>query len=369
MEKLTNVFKIEYTKGDTYALAVKLNNITEELRYAFFTVKDNPDEAPLIQKTLNNGIAKIDDRTYKNEKTFKLQLQPADTINLEAQHQYLYDIQVTIGNVVKTVLHGVFVLRNTVTGTAEEITQAVEVKVDDEVKTEMLKTVSTTNAIEQELDPVASAKIGDLTPNETVVQEVNKVANKVSLTNSKLNNILNGTTQILSATTVQYASEVNSVKTAEMVKKAQNADYAEVARSVNSVNYADEATNITYASADTSKGTIEERINNIIKTIKEKTTFTYDTDSTFNHDIDMPEYEYSQDFTLSHNKSNKFTYELVSAQVVENGAFLDSAIFTTRVLNGTTYKVNVQKPLSQQNFKLAGKTVKIRGTFRLIIPV
>ena len=50
MQKLTNEFKIEFTKGDTYALAIKFKNITEDLRLAYFSVKDNPDDAPLIQK-------------------------------------------------------------------------------------------------------------------------------------------------------------------------------------------------------------------------------------------------------------------------------------------------------------------------------
>ena len=71
MEKLLNNFKINFTKGDTYALAVKIKDITRDLSSAYFTVKENPDDTPLIQKTLKAGISKIDDRTYKNEKTYK----------------------------------------------------------------------------------------------------------------------------------------------------------------------------------------------------------------------------------------------------------------------------------------------------------
>ena len=201
MEKLTNEFKIEFTKGDTYALAIKFKNITEDLRLAYFSVKYNPEDAPIIQKTLGAGIDKIDDRGYKNEKTYKFQLQPADTINLEARTQYLYDIQVTVGNVVKTVLHGVFTLRNTITGTTAVTTQTLEVEVDDEVETELLETVSATNGVEYEQDPVACAKIGDLkalttTNKGTVVQAVNEVKNGVTNNANKLANIENGTNKM-----------------------------------------------------------------------------------------------------------------------------------------------------------------------------
>ena len=68
MEKLLNDYKISFTKGDTYALAVKFKNITEDISSAKFTVKENPEDDPLVQKTLGAGVDKIDDRAYKNEK-------------------------------------------------------------------------------------------------------------------------------------------------------------------------------------------------------------------------------------------------------------------------------------------------------------
>ena len=47
MERLTNEFKIEFTKGDTYALAIKFKNISEDLRCAYFSVKENENDEPL----------------------------------------------------------------------------------------------------------------------------------------------------------------------------------------------------------------------------------------------------------------------------------------------------------------------------------
>ena len=204
MEKLTQNFKIEYVKGDTYALAIKFKNITEDLSKAYLTVKENPDDSPIIQKSLGAGISKIDDRAYKNEKTYKIQLQPADTVNVEPKVQYLYDVQVTVGNVVKTVLKGVFVLGSTITGTNGITTQEIEVEVDDELETE-LATVPATNGIEYEQDPVACAKIGDITTltttnKETVVKAVNEVKKGV-------NEIEDGTTVVPKASNV--LSQIN----------------------------------------------------------------------------------------------------------------------------------------------------------------
>lgn len=179
MEKLITNFKISFTKGDTYALAVRFKNITEDLHSAFFTVKENPDDEPLLQKSLGYGIDKIDDREYKDEKTYKVQLQPFDTSNLEANVQYLYDLQVTLGNVVKTVLSGVFMVHHSVTGTASLTTPTLEVEIDEELETE-IATVEATKGIEYEQDPVARGLIGNLsdlgtTNKRTIVQAINEV--------------------------------------------------------------------------------------------------------------------------------------------------------------------------------------------------
>jgi hypothetical protein len=197
MEKLINNFKISFTKGDTYALAIKFKSIAEDLRTAYFTVKENPDDSPLIQKSLGMGIEKIDDREYKNEKTYKVQIQAGDTINLEANVQYLYDLQVTIDNVVKTVLSGVFVVNHSVTGVTSTTTQTLDVAVDDEIVTEILTTPAT-NGIEYEQDPVANAKIGDMAglstlAKETLVKAINEVKNDANTVSNEVYKIKNGT--------------------------------------------------------------------------------------------------------------------------------------------------------------------------------
>ena len=251
MEKLTNEFKIEFTKGDTYALALKFKNLTEDLRLAYFSVKENPDDSPLIQKSLGAGISKIDDRAYKNEKTYKIQLQSADTINLDAKVQYLYDIQVTVGNVVKTVLHGLFVLGNTITGTSSVTMQNLEVAINDELEIEP-EIISATKGIEYEQDPVACAKIGDLTKldtenKESIVNAINEVNKNTDTNIEDINKIKNGTIELPSAKNV--SGTINGKNISEIfeddgttVKKAKVCEYA---------------------SLDISKGTIEERLTNL----------------------------------------------------------------------------------------------------------
>lgn len=246
MEKLINDFKICFTKGDTYALAVKFKNIKEDLRLAYFTVKENADDAPLIQKALGAGITKIDDREYKDEKTYKVQLQSEDTLNLEPLVQYLYDLRVTIDNVVKTVLSGVFVVTHTVAGQAGTTAQDIEVAIDDEVSVEA-QTTPATNGIEYEQDPVANAKIGDLTAlnttaKQTIVQAINEVRNGVLSTDEAVDKILNGTTEVPkadkanSATTAGFAQTAGSAQTAENATEAGHATSADTADTAGTAN-------------------------------------------------------------------------------------------------------------------------------------
>ena len=52
-----NNFKIEFTKGDTYALQITLKNANESARIAHFTVKDAESGQIVLQKTLGQGIS------------------------------------------------------------------------------------------------------------------------------------------------------------------------------------------------------------------------------------------------------------------------------------------------------------------------
>lgn len=184
MEKLLNDYKISFTKGDTYALAVKFKNITSDLGSAYFTVKENADDEPLIQKSLGAGVSKIDDRSYKQEKTYKIQLQSEDTANLEPLVQYLYDFRVAFGNVVQTILSGVFVVKHSISDVSTTSTTTLDVTLSDVLESDV-STTPATQGIEYEQDPVACAKIGDLTglsttDKETIVKAINEVNTKLA---------------------------------------------------------------------------------------------------------------------------------------------------------------------------------------------
>ena len=223
MEKLINDFKICFTKGDTYALAVKFKNITEDLSTACFTVKENPDDEPLIQKALGTGISKIDDRAYKNEKTYKVQIEALDTQFLEHNVQYLYDLQVTIGNVVKTVLSGVFVVNHSVSGVSSATTSALEVTAIDEVETEFATTPATVG-LEYESDPVALAKIGNL----------------ANLPTQSRSTVAGALTEIW-MTGNQNALELSAINRGDLAVKratlADNAQSAEYAKNTDAINW------------------------------------------------------------------------------------------------------------------------------------
>ena len=206
--------RITITKGDTIAWKIKFKNITEDLRSAYFTVKENPSDDALIQKSLGAGIAKIDDRAYKNEKTYKLQLQAEDTLPLSADMQYLFDIKVAVGNVVKTILSGILVAKESITGASQIIIEDAEIDATDLLDTEM-ETTPATNGIEYEQDPVANAKIGDLTAlitsaKQTLVDAINEAKTQANNTQEDVEKILDGTLVVSEATHAGSAETATS---------------------------------------------------------------------------------------------------------------------------------------------------------------
>lgn len=266
MEKLLNDYKISFTKGDTYALAVKFKNITSDLGSAYFTVKENADDEPLIQKSLGAGVTKIDDRSYKQEKTYKIQLQSEDTADLEPLVQYLYDFRVAFGNVVQTILSGVFVVKHNVTDVSTTSTTTLDVTLSDILESEV-STTPPTQGIEYEQDPVANAKIGDLTglttiDKETVVKAINEVNRNTASANTAIRDILNGTQQVPDAENAGYASNAGTSSDAHNVTDAiRDVPLSQIFENdhktiINATN----AKIADYASSDTSKGTIEARL-------------------------------------------------------------------------------------------------------------
>ncbi len=225
--------RITITKGDTIAWKIKFKNITEDLRSAYFTVKENPSDNALIQKSLGAGIAKIDDRAYKNEKTYKLQLQAEDTLPLSADMQYLFDIKVAVGNVVKTILSGILVAKESITSPTQIIIEDAEIEATDLIEAEM-ETTPATAGIEYEQDPVANAKIGDLTAlittaKQTLVDAINEAKTQANNTQEDVEKILDGTLVVPEATNAVNAQEATHATSADSATTATHATSADEA--------------------------------------------------------------------------------------------------------------------------------------------
>lgn len=133
-EKMVNKYTINFTKGDTYALAVKFKNLSYDLDSALFTARDSLGGNIILQASLGDGIELVDDRPYKNEKTYKIQLESSKTANLDPSVKYVYDFRVSVGNVVQTIMSGTLVTHPDVSPLETSISSdTIEAEVEDEL--------------------------------------------------------------------------------------------------------------------------------------------------------------------------------------------------------------------------------------------
>lgn len=105
---------IKFTRGDTFKFKFVRKDkygsiITDQADEVWFTVKANyTTETKEIQKTLSDGI------TFSNDGYYHVELEPADTKNLNYQ-KYVYDIQIDNNGIIKTLDKGYFELTEEVT--------------------------------------------------------------------------------------------------------------------------------------------------------------------------------------------------------------------------------------------------------------
>lgn len=110
-------YDITYTRGDTFSFVFDVSALTtNDLSCAFMTLKDknDPDGTALFSKKLNNGITKISAGKYR------VFLTRDDTINLDIDGQYMYDIEVKFDTTIKTIMCGCFKLLQDYTKPADE---------------------------------------------------------------------------------------------------------------------------------------------------------------------------------------------------------------------------------------------------------
>ena len=211
---------IKFTKGDSYAGYVTIDDINQALDAAFFTIKENSDDKPLIQKKLGAGISLADNRLYKQQLSYKFQLDGFDTVNLEIGTRYLYDFKGLIGNVQKTLISGELILSATQTGyiTPSEVSGDTPV---EETFNATLSIGAQSQYIETEVDPVALAKIGDITELTTTAKD--NVVDSINELSQNYNGIMSGVKQVAKA---KQADHSETATTANSASKAYLATYA-----------------------------------------------------------------------------------------------------------------------------------------------
>ena len=239
---------IKFPKSDSFAFLVTINKIAKALDNAFFTVKENPDEEPVLQKKLGAGISLADSRLYKNQLSYKVQIGGADTANMEVGVRYFFDVKGTIGNAQKTFLWGELILSETETGYLNPAMQGDTVAVA-QVYTATFETGAQSQYVETEVDPVATAKIGDMTKlnttaKDTLVKAINEVNVPTFTEATTRENIVSGEKQ--STLWGKVKKWFSSLKALAFKDKVGTADFAADAKCPSATN-ADNAINATHA--------------------------------------------------------------------------------------------------------------------------
>lgn len=225
---------IKFPKSDSFAFFVTINKISKALDNAFFTVKENPDEEPVLQKKLGAGISLSDSRLYKNQLSYKVQIDGADTQFMEVGVRYFFDVKGTIGNAQKTFLWGELILSDTETGYLNPAMQGDTVAVA-QVYTATFETGAQSEYVETEVDPVAMKKIGDMTKlhttaKDTLVKAINEVNAPTFTEATTRENIVSGEKQsTLWGKTKKWFSSLKTLAFKDKVEAADISDGALIA--------------------------------------------------------------------------------------------------------------------------------------------
>lgn len=103
---MLRIFAIK--QGDQFSFTVTFTNLQEDLTtFELGVKKEYTDTTMLIEKSLGNGITKIDTGKYRIDFT------PAETKALEPNY-YVYDLRMTLGSTVYTPLYGYLMIQETV---------------------------------------------------------------------------------------------------------------------------------------------------------------------------------------------------------------------------------------------------------------
>lgn len=118
MEDKTKKINLIYFRGDTIAFNFKVNGISN-LDSAYFTCKENTEDTtiPILQKSLEDGISKIEDGLYA------VRISPEDTEKLKSGIYY-YDLQIETKPDKFTIMSGILSLKQDIT-TPKELFEVI----------------------------------------------------------------------------------------------------------------------------------------------------------------------------------------------------------------------------------------------------
>lgn len=100
MAKSPNILNLEMTRGDTKAFIIEMSGVEQDLNTAYLSCKINQDDENYVfQKTLGNGITKVETGKYRAK------IAPADTKDLNVG-TYYYDLEIGMEGDIYTIAKG-----------------------------------------------------------------------------------------------------------------------------------------------------------------------------------------------------------------------------------------------------------------------
>lgn len=108
---MLKVFQVK--RGATFSFIVTFKNLNQDVASMTFGLKEDYDKTMLIEKTLGDGITKIDTGKYKVNFSY------TDIIGLEAG-MYVYDLRYTIGDTPSIPLSGYVIVQDSVFNNQED---------------------------------------------------------------------------------------------------------------------------------------------------------------------------------------------------------------------------------------------------------
>lgn len=100
--------KLTMVRGDTASFGLEIQGLDQDLSSAYLTVRDGFEGQILLQKSLSDGISKIETGQYV------VRIAPEDTENAQAG-EYYYDFEIGANGDIFTVLRGILVIEHDLT--------------------------------------------------------------------------------------------------------------------------------------------------------------------------------------------------------------------------------------------------------------